>query len=302
MSSKIEIVSYSELDAYRQCPLKHQLGYLERWVPATESAALARGTGWHAAVMEPHYGFLKLVQESGHQLEDWRHSDQLETIVREHCLDLVQKAVADSGLPSEEQELLLWMYEGYVKKWGLDPLLRVLAVEHNAVVPLLEPTGRKSRFRIKVKIDLVVRRMDLPNTPIAIVDHKSGAQLPNDKELDIDDQFGLYEWLMRSVGKPVFQSIHNAARTQRNKTPMALDDRFARKPMARGEIELDNIAADALLAAKASRRPGPRYSSPNPGQCKWKCDFLGPHLAARKGADIRDVLVGMGYRQSFERH
>lgn len=297
----VEVVSYSELDAFRQCPLKHTLAYKERWVSATTAAALRRGSTWHS-MSEAHYLEIKAAQREDDIHHGWRDDPRAEAGLLQRCSDAAMKALAEAGMPEEEVDLLSWMYEGYVKKWGLDRTWLVLAVEHNALVPLLEPSGRKSRFRIKVKIDLVVRRLDLPGTPIQIVDHKSGSRLPSGKELDIDDQFGLYEWAMRAVGKQVLGSIHNAARTQRNKGPMPLEDRFARHPMARGQEELSNIAADALLVAKASRRAGEPYSSPNPDQCKWKCDFLGPHLAARKGADIRQVLAGMGFSQNFERH
>lgn len=297
----VEIVSYSELDTFRQCPLKWQLAYKERWQPATTSQALSRGTAWHS-MSEAHYLVLREAQIEGHLLEHWRRNAADQATVLEACRGAAMTALSTSGLPEEDKELLTWMYDGYVQVYGLDPQWLILAVEHNAVIPLLEPSGRKSRFRLKVKIDLVVRRLDVPGQPVAIVDHKSGKNLPSGKELDIDDQFGLYEWAMRAVGKPVLQSIHNAARTQRNKGPMALEDRFLRSVMHRGQEELDYIMADALRAAKASRRKGEPYSSPNPDTCKWRCDFLQPHMAARKGAEIRDVLVGMGFVQNFERN
>lgn len=295
-----EIVSYSELDAYRQCPLKHRLAYKERWTPKETSAALSRGTAWHS-MSEAHYTVLKEAQADP-KLRDWRDEPGLEEKVRGFAEHRAMLALRDAGMPEEEVDLLMWMYDGYVKRYGLDRDWLIAAVEHNAVIPLREPSGRKSRFSLKVKIDLVVVRLDIPGEPVALVDHKTGRNLPTGKQLDIDDQFGLYEWAMRSVGKPVYQSIHNAVRTQRNKGPMALEDRFARHPMVRGEAELDEIAADALRVAKASRRKELPYSSPNPDQCSWKCDFLQAHMAARKGADIRDVLVGMGFSQNFERH
>lgn len=297
----IEVVSYSELDTFRQCPLKHKLAYVERWTPREVSKPLSRGSGWHS-MSEAHYLVLKEVQDEAHELHHWRKDPEAEQEVRLRCETAAAVAMRETGLAEEELDLLWWMYQGYVKMWGLDPAWLILAVEHAAEVPLREPSGRKSRFRIKVKIDLVIRRLDMVGTPIAIVDHKSGSRFPSGKELDIDDQFGIYEGLMRDIGKPVFQSIHNFARTQRNKGPMALEDRFLRSPMIREQAELDEILADALRAAKASRRKEEPYSSPNPDSCGWRCDFLQPHLAARKGGDLRSILKGMGFRQDFERH
>jgi hypothetical protein len=45
-------VSYSELDAIRQCRLKAHLAYKERWQPETISAALTRGKLFHAVMMD----------------------------------------------------------------------------------------------------------------------------------------------------------------------------------------------------------------------------------------------------------
>ncbi|HXJ63892.1 MAG TPA: PD-(D/E)XK nuclease family protein [Actinomycetota bacterium] len=298
----IEIVSYSELDTYRQCPLKHQLGYRERWVSSEQKPALARGTVWHS-MSEAHYRVIQRAQAADHPLHNWRKDEALEGQLQIEARQAAVRALTGSGINDEEVDLLWWMYEGYVKMWGLDPQWRIRAVEHNVVIPLREPSGRKSRFRVKAKIDLVVDRLDLPGTPTVIVDHKSGRNFASGKELDIDDQFSLYEWLLRSVGKPCLGSIHNAARTQRNKGPMALEDRFARTPMARGPEELDYVATDALKVAKATRTPPERrYSSPNPETCKWKCDFLDVHMAHRKGADLQQVLGAFGFTQNFDRH
>jgi hypothetical protein len=48
-------VSWSELDALRQCQYKHQLAWLERWRPTRESPALLRGRIMHQ-VLSCHYG------------------------------------------------------------------------------------------------------------------------------------------------------------------------------------------------------------------------------------------------------
>ena len=51
------IVSWSELDALKQCPMKHHLAYEERWTGPETSKALAIGSLFHK-VMEAHYGEL----------------------------------------------------------------------------------------------------------------------------------------------------------------------------------------------------------------------------------------------------
>ncbi len=98
--------------------------------------------------------------------------------------------------------------------------------------------------------------------------------------------------------------IRSDARTRRNKGPMQLSDRFRRVQTFRGERELENIAADALHTAQAAYREGnPVYSSPDPQQCGWKCDFLEPHLAARKGqASMPVILKDFGFHQREAKH
>ena len=152
---------------------------------------------------------------------------------------------------------------------------------------------------------------------IWIVDHKSGKDLPNQKALEIDDQFGLYTWLAKARGWDVLGTIHDAARTTRNKgdypdagpgtKAQTLDQRMLRTPLNRGETELVNIATDAWAVAMhltVGRTEGlPMYSSPDPQTCSWKCDLKEPHLIARAtGRSIQSVLQEYGFEQNFDRH
>lgn len=304
-NSKV-VVSFSELDAYRQCPMKHALAYKQRWTrPQEEESALNKGKLWHA-VMEEHYNIIKAAQ---HVLGRRIHKNE-ERGVLETCWSAVARHLADpiSGEQSDIQALVEWMYRGHVAMWGADLDWLIVAVEHSAEVPLPSPSGRASnRYYLKIKIDLVVRDRE---GRLLVVDHKSCKNLPTDKELDIDDQFGLYTVGMRMLGFPVFGSIHSAARTQRNKgdqdgtNPQPLDGRFKRSPMYRTETELTNLLADAAAVARAAYGPGSDnvYSSPDTDRCRWRCDFLDAHLMARKGIPIRTVLRDQGFVINKERH
>ncbi len=289
-------VSFSEIDTFRQCPFKHELSYKERWVSPGSKPALARGTAWHS-MSETHY---EAIQS--------RRGDSPSMAWQEAQLAAFRK-LAEMNLPDEEEQLLRWMYVGYIDRWegedwGIKPGTRVMAVEYGPVVWLPTERGGRSRFRLKLKVDLVV----MIDGKIWIVDHKTGKDLPKDKELDIDDQFGLYTWAMRQIGKPVFGSIHNAVRTQRNKDqarhPQPLDERFSRKRLYRTDTELTNLAVDAYRAARRAYaiKPGEADRAPNTDTCKWKCDYTEACLAGRKGMDDRDMLRSMQFRQDFERH
>ena len=302
---KAVIVSYSELDAYRQCPLKHHLAYKQRWTKTPgPGTPLARGTLWHL-VMERHYSVLQRLQR---ELPGWsiKPSDE------RYALEVLRKAVRplfsdpDTGKQSSDQELAEWMYQGYVAQWGVDPQWRILEIERAAIVPLPSDTGRpSSRYRLKVKIDLIVQDRKADRW---LIDHKSCKNLPNRLELDIDDQFGLYTAALRQLGWPVTGAIHSAARTERLKGDqegtklMPLDTRFARTSMFRSDAELTNLLRDAARTAREAYSPGPPRSAPNPNTCKWRCDFLDAHLMMRKGIPASTVLPDMGFSVDRSRH
>jgi hypothetical protein len=294
------IVSYSELDTYRQCPLKHTWAYKERWKkPPVEGGALAKGSLWHL-VLERHY----ITLSNGGDLND----------CKVEALQLLHDPV--SGVQTETQELISWMYEGYVDHFGADDHWEILGVEYPFVINLPDPDGMPSPYDIKGKIDLVVR--DRNNDTIWVVDHKSGANLPDQMDLEIDDQFGLYVWALNQPGHNKWTptgAIHNAARTTRNMAdkpgytgksqPQTLDQRHRRTYLNRADTELTAIALDAWAVASnayPTTDDRPLYSSPDPRQCGWKCDFKEVHLLARKGKNPQQALSEYGFVQDFTRH
>lgn len=300
-------VSYSELDTYRQCPLKHAWAYKHRWrKPVAENSALAKGSLWHL-VMETHYNVIK---------EHPRVDRDLDAAILQESLDAIRPLLFNERTgdhDNEVQELIHWMFRGYVDQWGLDPDWDIIEVEGSFLLPLLDPDGVESPYLIKGKLDLLVR--DRQTGHLWVVDHKSGANLPTMMDLEIDDQFGLYSWAMKQKGTPVLGAIHNAARTTRNvadqpgytgkSQPQSLDQRHLRSYLNRTETELDSIAIDAWAVAANAYPTGealPLYSAPDPRQCGWKCDFKEVHLMSRKGRDPNVAFREMGFEQDFTRH
>jgi hypothetical protein len=299
----LRIVSYSELDTAKQCPLKHQLSYVERWTkPQASMSALAKGTSWHK-VLETHYNTIR----------GWQHDGNLtsESLLA-LCREAVEQELEDT--PDELADLIWWMYDGYVAKWGTDPQWKILAVEHNCQVRLLTPRGTRSGFMLKMKIDLVVQ--EIRTGHIKVVDHKSGKDLPKAKAFELDDQFGLYVWGLRQLGKRVFSAEYDAARTlklkEEIKTPgtTPLDERFQRIPLYRTDKELTTIARETYQMASTRYREqaqavrdgvdSPRHTDPD--RCAWRCDYQEPCLAGRKGLDLRQFLRDKKFVQDFSRH
>jgi predicted acetyltransferase len=298
----IQIVSYSELDTFRQCPLKHHLLYQRRWTkPTKPGSALDKGSLYHL-VMEAHYRVIKEVQDA----HRGRVPKKLvaETLKRARDEVMAYLVHPTTGEQSEVQELIEWMYDGYVEYYGVDEDWRVVGVEHQIIQPLPDAYGNPSRYHLKMKIDLLVREWSTGN--LWVIDHKSGANLPSKMDLEIDDQFGLYTWGMRSIGRKVQGSLHNANRTQRNKSFMPLDTRMSRTYLNRMDKELDNLALDAYYAARAAYPDDPsyaaRYSAPDPRSCGWKCDVKEPHLLMRTGRNPDEVMVEYGFTVNRTRH
>lgn len=300
------IVSYSELDTFRQCPLKHHLAYRMRYTkPPRDDGPLAKGKLYHT-VMEGHFRAIKEIQDKiggAGRIPEQDHKKVLDAIRKNVVLPLlIDPKTADPF--SEVHDLILWMYDGYVAKWGINPEWRIVAIEHQIVTPLRDQRGRRSRYHLKAKLDLIVR--DRETGQLWVVDHKSGANLPTQMDLEIDDQFGLYTWAMREMGRKIQGTIHMANRTQRNKSFMPLDTRLAKTYMNRGDKELTNLALDAYYAARAAYPPksgeAPRYSAPDPRSCGWKCDFKEPHLMMRTGRDMDEVLGEWGFVINRTRH
>lgn len=286
--------SYSEIDTFRQCAFKHDLGYKQRWTKPTDSPALLRGTRWHE-VLELHYNTIRELRKD--------KDGATEAEILHVCREAVQ-AILEVDDPVDE--VVWWMYEGYVEHYGIDPDWKVLAVEHRSEMWLPTDKGGRSRFKLKIRVDLIVR--DLKLGGIWLVDHKSGKDLPKRKDFDLDDQFGLYEWGMRQAGHKVIGTIHSAARTHRNKDqnrhPQPLEERFARTRMNRTDIELDQIAIEAYRTLTTAYRykEGEAPRSPNPDTCSWRCPFTEPCLMVRKGMETAVALKDFGFVQDFTRH
>lgn len=293
------IVTYSELDIFRQCPLKHRWAYdLLMTKEQGVGSPLAKGALWHS-VMETRYWFMAA---RGLNVSD--ASQQ----ARNHHLYATDMERGD-GFVSADAELVEWMLTGYDQFYERDDDWEILAIELSGMCPLGGLLGdsappSQAQVWLQYKIDLLVR--EISTGRIWIVDHKTASAFSQQVEIDLDDQFGLYTWALRQAGIKVFGFIRSDARTQRNKGPMKLEDRFRRVPTHRTDIELENIRQDALETTREMRRKRGTRSAPDPRQCVWKCDFLQAHLMFRKTDRAKrtevDILEGFGFAPRELRH
>jgi hypothetical protein len=206
-----------------------------------------------------------------------------------------------AGLDAETIANVAWMYEGYVERYRVDPEWReILGVEVKGDAFLTRSAGE--HVRMQYRADLLVS--DLQGR-IWIIDWKtakgrdaSGAAY--DRELDIDDQLGIYIAAMQREGIDVFGAVYGRLRSDKLVRKMTLEERSGRTLVFRGEEELRALWVDAGKVARAmlttQRRPEEPYSSPNPSECKWKCDAKEAHLHARRsGRSMADAVSGFGW-------
>lgn len=313
-------VSFSELDTYRQCPKKHDLAYFHRYSrPHDDTSPLGLGSLWHR-VLETHYKTIKGVQvedDRGHTV--WNVSEEDLLIgVKDAVETLLHKMEENEKVSEEALRILRWMYEGYLAEYHLDQQWDIVSVESTAVLTLHDEEGNSSWVRLKVKLDLLVRDH---RGHYWVVDHKSAGQLPNDKDLDWDDQFGMYVAALRQNGINVIGAIHSCAIKKMNlgdwikpgdanyKSSMKETDpakRFRRTPLNRTPEECDSILQDARADAEQAYGPANhKRRHANPDSCKWKCDFKEACIFGRRtnsDPKLYEMLQLTGFTQDFTRH
>lgn len=336
MSTELRPVSYSELDTFRQCPMKWQMGYRDGYRPDREKEAFRLGHIWHE-IMEVHYLTIKDFQENGlpvnggHPLGEGlgpgrspQRGTVTETALLERCAGQVGSVM--DPLDDETRALMEWAYAGYVDAYGCDPDWRIIATEQRGQVPLV--AGGRELVWV---IDLVVEDLDYGG--VWIIDHKFPGDLASDLEIDLDDQLGLYWFAWGVSGHDLAGRVNgamlNEARKKQNKgdvpgaietwervkaaggkpgvKPKAqtLEQRFRRTRTSRTAEELLTIAADAVKVVKAMElleANDALYSAPNPKQCQWKCDFREVHIMSRASSiPLPEVLEDFGFKSRAQR-
>jgi hypothetical protein len=280
------VIRHSELAAFRECPLKHKLAWVDGWWSPEREANGKRELGqiWHE-VLKIRYQHIRDCAVQGVPPNE----------------DELQELVADTieVTNPEQTETLWWMYDGYVEKYGLDPELEVLSVEERLKVPfhdeddkplVIEVDGVRRPILYSWTTDLLARIRSMRG--VFVVDHKSTGQPLGQMDIDLFDQFGLYTVAWQRLGEKVRGQLVNQVKTKRLKRPMTLSERYDRKYSIRTPAELRAIELDAvdtiyaMLSPRNRRRP---YSVPDPRSCGWKCDFKEPHLRLRRNTDPRKV-------------
>ena len=166
---KVDYLSYSQTETFKTCPLHYKLRYVYK-VPTPPSASQSFGTTMHATLKDFYEEMLNAKKTN----------DKL-------LFQLLEKNWVKEGYISKTQEKKFLekgrdYLRGFLKE-GFDSKNLPVALESPFTVPL------GNDLKVGGKID----RVDLlPDGSIEIIDYKTGATIPSQKEVDENLQLSFY--------------------------------------------------------------------------------------------------------------
>lgn len=167
----IDYLSYSQLDTFKVCPMHYKLKYILK-IPTPPNASLSFGSSVHAALKD----FYLSIKAGEKPTQDLLLTSLKRTWIRE-------------GYTSRaHEEKMIDLGKRYFSEFFEKFDIKVLpaALEQQFTLPL---RNGSDWVRIGGKID----RVDvLPDGRIEIVDYKTGANVPTQKEVDNDLQLTFY--------------------------------------------------------------------------------------------------------------
>jgi DNA helicase-2/ATP-dependent DNA helicase PcrA len=177
----IDYLSYSQIESFRTCPLHYKLKYILK-IPTPSSPSQSFGSSVHLALRD----FYQLAMKES-------FASQSKSKLIKAILDIFEKNWISEGYLSKIHERDFFekgkkYLEEYIKK-EFDPSVKTVLTEESFTIPLLVSNYSKRPLKIGGKID----RVDiLPDGRIEIIDYKTGANVPTQKQIDKDLQMSFY--------------------------------------------------------------------------------------------------------------
>lgn len=165
----VDYLSYSQIETFETCPLHYKLKYILK-IPTPPSASQSFGTAMHATLKN----FFEEISAG------IKPSDKM-------IFDLLEKNWIREGYKSKSHEKEFFnkgkLYLSGFLKQGFNPKIPTVLLEQPFTVPL----GKS--LRIGGRFDRVD---DLGSGEIEIIDYKTGATIPSQKEVDKNLQLSFY--------------------------------------------------------------------------------------------------------------
>jgi DNA helicase-2/ATP-dependent DNA helicase PcrA len=171
----VDYLSYSQIETFKTCPMHYKLRYIYK-VPTPPSASQSFGTAMHATLKELFEGISNEDSKTDKQMPN----DKL-------VYKLLEKNWVREGFKSKKQETdflekgKLYL-SGFLKN-GFNPKVKTIALEQPFTIPL------GNNLKIGGRLD---RIDDIGNDSIEIIDYKTGAKVPSQRDVDKNLQLSFY--------------------------------------------------------------------------------------------------------------
>jgi len=182
----IDYLSYSQIETFKTCPLHYKLKYIFK-IPTPPSSAQSFGISMHATLKDFYIG----VKTGKKQY-------------RKLIIEALKENWISEGYTSKSHEKRMfergknYLLEFYKKEFDSKKI--PITLEQPFIIPLDLPKSER-RLKIGGKIDKVDK---LPGGKIEIIDYKTGANIPTQKEIDHNLQLTFYALAATGINEEPF--------------------------------------------------------------------------------------------------
>lgn len=186
LNPKVDYLSVSQIETFQSCPLHYKLKYIYK-LPTKASASSSFGISIHNTLKE------MLKSENAKKINaKWTLEQFRNNFVEEGYLNKKHK---QEFFKKGENYLLGFLRNGY------DPKVKTILLEEKFILPLVSGQLDSQTTR-QLKIGGTVDRVDeLPDGRLEIIDYKTGASIPTQKEVDTNLQLSFYTLAISSIRK-----------------------------------------------------------------------------------------------------
>lgn len=187
----VDYLSYSQIETFRVCPLHYKLRYIYK-VPTPPSASQSFGTTMHAT--------LKDIMLNAKKAND------------KFVIELLEKNWIREGYRDKAHEKKFFekgkdYLRGFLRE-NFDSNNLPIALEQPFTVVLDSPSTRDARSGRPLKVGGKIDRVDvLPDGRIEILDYKTGATIPTQKDVDENLQLSFYALAATKIPIPPFGKL-----------------------------------------------------------------------------------------------
>lgn len=188
---QIDYLSVSQIETFQTCPLHYKLKYIYK-LPTKASASSSFGISIHETLKK----FYQEIISNPTSRKASRGSSE------RFIIDLYKESFLEDGYLNKKHKAEFYKKgESYLLgflKVGFNKNLLPMLLEEKFVLPLGPETSSGRSLRIGGTIDRVD---DLGNGKVEIIDYKTGANMPTQKEVDRDLQLSFYALAISNIKK-----------------------------------------------------------------------------------------------------